>query len=964
MSRAVGGNALAAGVAACHDPLVAPARLIGRDEDVAALRDALVSARAGEPRCVLVTGEAGIGKTRLVAEALAAPIDALVVTGHGADMATGEIPFGVLADTLRDLVRQCGPDVLDPVERAALAPLLPGSVPAGHVERVQVLSAFVDLLQRLCSERLLVWVVEDLHWADTATRDLVNLAVRTLHGRLLLVATVRTHDPERPAADESALTSYVAGLARLPATTVLPLGRLTPAEVRAQLVALAGSTLPHGVAVRIERLSDGVPFVVEELAAVRGRPEASTASAVAADRLAWLSAEARRLVDAAAVGEGHLRLGLLERVVDATPDELDSALVEAVRAGVLTTDPATDAVGFRHALLRDAADRELGPGARRSWHRRWAEVLQASPGLLPADPAALAIAEHWQHSRDVRQALAATVAALPSAERICRPDEEAVLWTRVMEAFAALDDASEVAGFSLRVAMARGAQAIGLASLSLSSTYWRAVPVDRLTDAERLAHALFLAQERVGKGELNLLPHELRNAAADAFEEADADELAIAVWAASGSRMPDDRGQRLVTRALAAARKLDRVRAVLMVAQVGSYRAQVNGDPAGAVAMLDEILSWYPDESGEGMLGVLGNLVWCETIQGHHDRADAVARDALGRLRHPHLSVGTWEHLVENATASWLMTGQWDRARKLFDESSPWWEDDLRTSNARSDLLLLLQRGAADVRRWHACVDRPATQGAARALIREVLARSAVLEGDLAAMRAALSPAWREDYFVLSDDQLWAAVGVASRAEADAALAGERDDHAEALAHLAEVQAAAARFRRYGPLGEVWPLDLAAQLDRFHGRDPRPALEAALAGWERIGHVPDTATTHLSLAEAHAVHGDREAARAHLTIGREIATRLGAGPMLARADSVAERFALASRERRTTDVLTAREAEVLSLLAEGRTNAEIAATLFMSPKTASVHVSHIIAKLGAANRTEAAATARRQGLLQ
>ena len=124
------------------------------------------------------------------------------------------------------------------------------------------------------------------------------------------------------------------------------------------------------------------------------------------------------------------------------------------------------------------------------------------------------------------------------------------------------------------------------------------------------------------------------------------------------------------------------------------------------------------------------------------------------------------------------------------------------------------------------------------------------------------------------------------------------------------------------------------------------------------------AVTHLSLAEAHALHGDRDAARRHLSAGREIAARLEARPMLARADALAERFALASRERRTTDVLTDREAEVLGLLAEGRTNAEIAATLFMSPKTASVHVSHIIAKLGAANRTEAAATARRQGLLQ
>ena len=162
----------------------------------------------------------------------------------------------------------------------------------------------------------------------------------------------------------------------------------------------------------------------------------------------------------------------------------------------------------------------------------------------------------------------------------------------------------------------------------------------------------------------------------------------------------------------------------------------------------------------------------------------------------------------------------------------------------------------------------------------------------------------------------------------------------------------------------MWPLDLAAQLDRFHGRDARPALAAALAGWERIEHDPDAADTHLSLAEAHALHGDRDAARHHLATGRELAADLLSRPLLERADGIAERYALGGRERRTSDVLTDRESEVLSLLAEGRTNAEIAGALFMSPKTASVHVSHIIAKLGAANRTEAAALARRQGLLQ
>ena len=322
--------------ASCHDPVVASARLIGRDEDVATLRDAVVSARAGEPRCVLVTGEAGLGKSRLVREAVTGVDDALVVMGHAADMSTGEIPFGVLADTLRDLVHRAGAEALTVAERAALAPLLPGSVPAGHVDRVQVLSSFIDLLQRLCADRLVVWLVEDLHWADSATRDLVNLVVRTLRGRLLVVATVRTDDPERSAADTATVTSYVAGLARLPATTVVPLGRLTSREVRAQLVDLVGSTLPSAVATRIEQLSDGVPFVVEELAAAQGRPELATASGVAAGRLAGLSPEARRLVEAAAVGDGHLRISLVEQVVDATPDELDLALGEAVRAGILS----------------------------------------------------------------------------------------------------------------------------------------------------------------------------------------------------------------------------------------------------------------------------------------------------------------------------------------------------------------------------------------------------------------------------------------------------------------------------------------------------------------------------------------------------------------------------------------------------------------------------------------------------
>ncbi|MFC7361247.1 helix-turn-helix transcriptional regulator [Nocardioides astragali] len=947
---------------------MAPARLIGRDDDVAILRDAIVSARAEEPRCLLVTGEAGIGKSRLVREALTGMDDTLVVTGHGADMSTGEIPFGVLADTLRDLLHRRGADALTAAERTALAPLLPGSVPSGHVERVQVLSAFVDLLQRLCAEQLVVWVVEDLHWADSATRDLVNLAVRTLRGRLLVVATVRTDDPERTAADEVALTSYVAGLARLPRTTVVPLTRLTPEEVRAQLLELVGSGLSPAVATRIEQLSDGVPFVVEELAAARGRPEVATASNVAAGRLARLFPEARRLVEAAAVGEGHLRIGLLEQVVDATSDELDVALAEAVRSGILVTDNTADAVAFRHALLREAADRELGPGARRSWHRRWAEVLEASPGLLASDPAALAIAEHWHHARDVRRSVEAALAAQPAAERIASVTQQAQLFCRVLEGWSRIDDPESLTGWTLRRVVADAVAVAGPGALADGYALLDAVPLHLLAEHERAAVQLFRALWGEAKGEFD---RRFRDQAAHVFDLYDwfsgpRDLFTVHVLlCATRLRRDDPRAQQalelgtVITGELATTDGGLRARARVIEAKSHSRQFE---SPAAAADFLEHELACLPDRSDNYVLLLDGNLVWCRAVCGEHRSAQQVGAQALARLKHPQLSLGVWEHLVENHTFSLTCTGDWTGARALLEESAPWWEDDLRSSNVRLDLLDIRQRGAVDAEKWRAHIGGDIPGGAAQVLVRHVVAAAG--EGDPAGARETYRGVWTDRELRRLDDYVWLMVVDAARMEADAAVgAGVLDDWDDARAHLDTIDVVAGDFHRHGALGEVWPLDLAAQLDRFHGRDARANLEAALAGWERIGHVPDAAVTHLSLAEAHALHGDRESARRHLSTGREIATRLDALPMLKRADALAERWALASRERRTSDVLTGREAEVLALLAEGRTNAEIADTLFMSPKTASVHVSHIIAKLGAANRTEAAATARRHGLL-
>jgi DNA-binding NarL/FixJ family response regulator len=244
-----------------------------------------------------------------------------------------------------------------------------------------------------------------------------------------------------------------------------------------------------------------------------------------------------------------------------------------------------------------------------------------------------------------------------------------------------------------------------------------------------------------------------------------------------------------------------------------------------------------------------------------------------------------------------------------------------------------------------------------------MLAEAAGLRGDLAAMRSLAARVWDE---VPGGDSTIMFLGVVhlSRIESWAAYDDpDRLDRAEAAEHLDRMAQALAAVPRPMLHEEAAALELAAQTDRFHGRDARQALDAALAAWTAIDHVPDAAVTHLALAEAHAQAGDRDTARTHLGEGRRIASDLGARPWLDRAAEIARTYGFSTRERRSADVFTDRELEVLQLLAEGRTNKEIAGTLFISPKTASVHVSRIITKTSAGNRTEAVANARRHGLL-
>ena len=683
----------------------AVASLVGRDAEVAALVTAADAARAGDPRCVVIVGEAGIGKTRLVSEVLDALDGARVVTGHAADMATGEIPFGVLADTLRDLLYQFGEDVLESAERAAMSPLLPGEADLGAGQPARILGGALDLLARLSADRLLVWWVEDFHWADRATRDLVNLAVRGVHGRLLVLLTVRAGDPTRSPAAEAALAEQLVTLSRIGHVRRLELPRLTEVEVRSMAGALAEDLSPERLR-SVTRLSDGIPFLVEELAAAHGPPELASAGAALAGRTARLTSVARRLVEATAIGDRHLRISLVEHVLDTDPETFDAALTDAVDGGVLICDPHNDQLGFRHALLREAVSAAIGPGARRAWHRRWAEVLEQHSGVLATDPAMLAIAEHWHHTRDVRRSVGAAFVAAPAARRVLDENRRLALWERVFEGWDSRDPATALGRLTLREAIGealKGPVRWGQPDESLLAGFLEAATALPLAQPERVSLELFGVAMRSTKGNVEEL-----NTALRADREVDwlaqpADDLTRGALAQVARVLPPSAGER-ADALLDKAAEMDRASGdhdrLVEILKVRAGRLSVAGDVTAAIQLLEEALSRLQRGQVLNRLAIAGDLAWMYFLDCRHQDADRLLTEHLETTPHLEAVTHQWEHLVENAAETWLCTGQWPRLRRVIERAAPWWPDDLRLSNLWLARLDLLQRGMTSEDRW------------------------------------------------------------------------------------------------------------------------------------------------------------------------------------------------------------------------------------------------------------------------
>jgi DNA-binding CsgD family transcriptional regulator len=984
--------------------LVSPV-LVGRRDELSTLAAARERAEGGDPAIVLLGGEAGVGKTRLVEEAAARATQAgaRVLIGGCVELGGDALPFAPLVDALRSLSRSTPEpelgELLGPARRE-LARLLPeldpdaalaASVDGGRTS--QLLELVLGVLGRLAAERPLVLVIEDLHWADASTLDLVALLVRALRGvRVLLVVTYRSDELHRA----HPLRPLLTGWERVRSVEHIELSRFARDEVAAQLQAIL-ATAPEAqfVDVVYDR-SEGNAFLVEEiLGAVQtgADPHALPPSlrSVLLARAEQLSEPAQRLLRTASAAGRSVPEQLLAGVAGFDESTLYTALREAVERHLLVVDESARGYAFRHALVRDAVYDDMLPGERVRLHTAYGRALSENPSLAGGDgQVAATLAHHWYAAHDLPRALTASVDAARHAAASYAPAESQRHLERVLELWPGVPDAEERTGMDaiepLRLAAESawnaGAveRALSLLDQALAEVGPNGTPVRRALLMERRGRALRdlgRAAEATAtiQAAAKLLPTEPPTAAR-------------AVVLASLANTLLRTGNMDASRAAAE----EAVRAAHAVgapqqeagAQVTAGSARVyTGDMEGGLAALEAGLG-LAETIGDQATAVRGyvNLADAlELVARHADAADA-ARKGIEIATRAGLAGSVGGLLVANAAEPLLRVGEWQEVGRLLDDALA---ADLTGVFAGSGLALRAELHAyrgrhddamADVRTARRLLgDAPEEQFSQPLAFVE--AEAARGRGDLVAARAAVERGLAGDPTSWLARYAWPLVWLGLRVEADQALQA-RDRRQPVRGHVTERAADLAQvadgLRSEWPQAQAYRALAAAERGRLDGTANAATWEAAVAAWRTADEAYPLAYALLRLAEARLDAGDRESATEALREAAAIAARLGAAPLTADAAALARRARLqlddGAPEAPAAEVdelgrfgLTEREREVLLLVADGRSNSQIAGELYISPKTASVHVSNILTKLGVTSRVEAAAVAHRLGAL-
>jgi len=978
---------------------------VGRDGELRRLLDLLDDAAEGRrPTHALISGDAGVGKTRLVSELAtrAAGRGFTVLSGRCAELGDS-IPYLPLADALRAATTGPGPDqaLLDAIAaRPVLSRLLPdrGATPPPAdlpgLAQQQLFGAVLGMLAELASRRPVLLVLEDLHWADRSTRDLLTFLSRVLHReKVAVVVTYRTDDLHR----RHPLRPVVAELLRLPGVTAIELAPLGYADMADHLSALAEGPLDAATLHRIVTRAEGNPYYGEELlAAGNGRAGMDRPGSVLPTGLAALllarfeqvSGTAQQVLRAAAVAGRRVDDDMIREASGLAAADFEEGTRESVAHQLLVPD-GTQGYAFRHALIREAIYGDLLPGERTRLHARFAELL-ADPDRLASVPGTAAeLAHHCLASHDITGAFTASVQAAQEAERLAAPAEAHRHYDAALALWVRVDEPAKLAG------MDRGMLAFRCATSAAASG-----------DIARAVQELRRLRGFLGDSADPALTSRVRERLAYFLLETEAFDDAVEAAQAAVDALPENsptrewaRARALATLAqtLMYARDEEAAAAVSKRAKEVARAADVPWVEADALVTLgqlsegsgqvDEAIGLYTmahDQARDAeMLGVelrAGfQLARAKLERGDLEGAVATAHQGVARAEEKGLGLAPYGlDLQYLHYLAHYAEGKWDHAAELADGFPVRATTVAEARLSAMALFVEVGQGNPVVGERRAWLEPFwAADRFGEYIARGLLAEHALWRGDpegaLAEVGAALATQVDKDGYGppvirVAAIGLAAHAGRAARARAAGDSRTEKAEVKEAKALIAVARQGAAYPRQpkfvLGIDGRGWLARAEAEWSRARGKNSPAAWQSVVDAFGP-GFVYESARARWRLAEALAEKGLRERAEHEWKLAMETVERLGAVPLLTALADLARRARLGPRPSTyppgVLAALTPREQEVLELLAEGHSNREIAAKLFIAPKTASVHVSNILAKLGASSRTEAAAIAHREG---
>ncbi|MEV4076031.1 ATP-binding protein [Nonomuraea fuscirosea] len=939
---------------------------VGREEELAALAESFDEAIKGKVTAVLLGGEAGVGKTRLVQRFAASRTagGAHVLFGGCVELSTEGLAYAPFTAALRQLVREQGPaavaGLLPEGAERDLARLLPefgepsrdGETETG---RARLFEQFLSLLERLAEHRPTILVIEDIHWADRSSRDLIAFLSRNLHTpQVLIVMTYRSDDLHR----QHPLRPVLAELGRVHGVHRLDLPRLSRDEVAQQMTAILGRTPAYGKVDTVYERSEGIPLFVEAM--LESGDECTFPDSMQDLILGCverLPEETQRVLRVAAAGGNRVGHALLAAVSGLSDVDLETALRPAIMGNVLQIADSRAYV-FRHSLIREAVHDELLPGEHQRLHSRFAEEISKDRTLVPSDRAAVELAHHWYGARNDRWALISAWEAARKSSKAFAYTEAVPLLERVLTLWDRVPDAAELIGCDHTGVLERASEAANSGGDADKASKFVKAALSQLDETREPGRVAQLIVRRAGlknsKGQAGViddLRHALRLVPENSLDRAEvvtplsrhlmlrgeieeANELII-----EGLRWVREHGDRCLEGDL------------LMNRALGH---SLNGEIESTIAVNEQALAIGREEgAGRLITRAMGNNIDALLDMGRQDDALRMAEHGwtvakkYGRLRGSGLFIANnWAEVLETL-------GRWDEAIEIVDTAlshGPVLRTRYSLLRVRADIALArgeLQLVEGILAEVGVSKNRP------EEFVQDIISNARLLIGwhltrgepgaALGVAEQVLSQPKQSSKAMLG----WRLLALL-RTVCDAAQDTERERAAAVRAQAAEV---AAMLSVIGPVVEAYRLSYSGDFD------------AAAAAWERLQRPHNQSKTLLRAASVAATAGDREGAAVRLKAALPLAKALRATPLVEEIEMLARRVGGLQEAQEPSELLTPRELEVLRLVTQGRTNRDIAAELFISAKTVSVHVSNILGKLGVTTRGEAAAAAHRLSLL-